>query len=378
MKKICHITSSHKARDQRIFLKQCKSLAREGYDVTLVNRFESFEEDGVNVVGLGYGARANGSVKSKWTLLKKAMDITKACYIKALEIDADIYQIHDPELLPYALKLKKKGKIVIFDSHENYIAQFVIKDHGLKKFFKKKVYATYLKYVFDRMDAIFFPCLHHDKPLYEGKCKRVITIGNEPLLEEFYHHYDENITKKDTVCYVGGLTYERGLTHSVKACHQSKVTLTLGGLLPESNYGQQIQKEVEFSCVDYRGFCTRSEVLSIYQESKIGLCTILNVGQYNKYDNFATKVYEYMSVGLPVIMSDYHFARKINEKYQFAILVDPENINQISDAITYLLEHPEEAKKMGENGRRAVLEEFNWGIEEKKLFALYEELGKEV
>jgi len=31
---------------------------------------------------------------------------------------------------------------------------------------------------------------------------------------------------------------------------------------------------------------------------------------------------------------------------------------------------------MGENGRRAVLEEFNWGIEEKKLLGLYEKVAR--
>jgi len=45
--------------------------------------------------------------------------------------------------------------------------------------------------------------------------------------------------------------------------------------------------------------------------------------------------------------------------------------------IRYLLEHPEEMRRMGENGRRAVKEEFNWGVEEKKLFALYEEILKD-
>ena len=46
---------------------------------------------------------------------------TKRIYKKSLEQDADIYHLHDPELLPYALKLKRKSKCVIFDSHENIL-----------------------------------------------------------------------------------------------------------------------------------------------------------------------------------------------------------------------------------------------------------------
>ena len=65
------------------------------------------------------------------------------------------------------------------------------------------------------------------------------------------------------------------------------------------------------------------------------------------------------------------------ERYRCGICVDPENVDEIADAIRYLLDHPDEAREMGENGRRAIKEEFNWGVEEKKLLALYEDIMKE-
>ena len=104
------------------------------------------------------------------------------------------------------------------------------------------------------------------------------------------------------------------------------------------------------------------------------MCTILNVGQYNKGDNFATKVYEYMSMGLPVIITDSPYTRKVMQEYGFGICVQPDNVEEIASAIRYLLDNPDIAKQMGKNGRRAVLEKFNWGIEEKKLIKLYEDL----
>ena len=61
-------------------------------------------------------------------------------------------------------------------------------------------------------------------------------------------------------------------------------------------------------------------------------------------------------------------------QYDFGICVDPANVDEIADAIRYLLDHPDEARQMGENGRCAVKEEFNWGVEEKKLLSLYEEV----
>ena len=43
-------------------------------------------------------------------------------------------------------------------------------------------------------------------------------------------------------------------------------------------------------------------------------------------------------------------------------------------SIDRLVENPELAWNMGENGRRAVHEKYNWDIEERKLLSLYEEL----
>ena len=44
-------------------------------------------------------------------------------------------------------------------------------------------------------------------------------------------------------------------------------------------------------------------------------------------------------------------------------------------ALRRLLEHPEEARQMGENGRRAVREAFNWSVEEQTLLGLYRDLS---
>lgn len=89
-----------------------------------------------------------------------------------------------------------------------------------------------------------------------------------------------------------------------------------------------------------------------------------------------TKIFEYMMVGIPVICTDFILWKQIMDRWDCGICVDPENVDEIAAAISYLLDHPEEARQMGENGRRAVKEEFNWGVEEKKLLALYEEILK--
>jgi glycosyltransferase involved in cell wall biosynthesis len=49
-------------------------------------------------------------------------------------------------------------------------------------------------------------------------------------------------------------------------------------------------------------------------------------------------------------------------------------VSEIADAITYFFDHPEEAQRMGANGRRAVLEKYNWSRMEADLLQAYRSL----
>jgi len=346
------------------------SLAKAGYDVYLVAPGESYESGGVKIIGVPQNTGGR---------LKRMVHGAKAVYKKALEIDADIYQIHDLELLPYALKLKKKGKIVIFDSHENYTLLISTKYYlpGLFRTLVAKLYHLYETRVCKEIDAVIVPCKINNISSFENRAKQVVFIDNTPILDELYVKYTPDYCKrKNSICYVGGLTYERGVSNVVKAAHLANAKLILAGEFSPANYYDEIKALNEYSCVEYRGFVNRENYIEILNECRVGVCTILNTGQYNSADNLATKVYEYMAMGLPAIVSDYSYAEKVNEKYKCFKLVNPDDIEEIANAINYLLDNPEIAEDMGQNGRRAVIEEFNWNLEEKKLLRIYESLAE--
>ena len=66
----------------------------------------------------------------------------------------------------------------------------------------------------------------------------------------------------------------------------------------------------------------------------------------------------------------------IIEGNKCGLTADPLNPREIARALEYLLEHPNEASEMGENGRKAVIEKYNWETESKELVAVYEDLLK--
>lgn len=78
-----------------------------------------------------------------------------------------------------------------------------------------------------------------------------------------------------------------------------------------------------------------------------------------------------MALGLPLIFSDLPNFREIAGTSNAGIAVDPTKPEQIADAIEYLVRNPDIARQMGEAGRRAVRERFNWNHERAKLLDLY-------
>ena len=182
MLKVCHMTSAHEEEDIRIFHKECIALTEAGYDVYLVERGKSYEKSGVHIVGVG----------DLPTSRKKRMtEGAKRVYEKALQIDADIYHLHDPELLPYGLKLKKKGKKVIFDSHEHYRTQILNKEY-LPKWCVKTISAVYGSYedrVLEKIDGVIFPCPMDGKFPLKGRHKAY--VDNLPKMSELRAACDE-------------------------------------------------------------------------------------------------------------------------------------------------------------------------------------------
>ncbi len=112
----------------------------------------------------------------------------------------------------------------------------------------------------------------------------------------------------------------------------------------------------------------------VLAHSVAGLVTLHPIINY--IDALPVKMFEYMVAGIPVIASNFPLWRGIIEGNQCGLCVDPLNPSEIAKAIDYILTHPAEAQRMGENGLRAVKEKYNWDIEEKKLLALYGQLLK--
>lgn len=370
MYKVCHVTCVHQPEDGRIFRRACTSLAKARYDTYLVEPGDSYDKNSVHIIGIGQ--------QKKVGRLYRMTAFSEKAYDAAIRVDADLYHLHDPELLQYAKKLKKKGKKVVFDCHENYVEMIKEKKYLPFSNLIAKLFERFSLNLFSRIDGITYPAYDEYYDVISRNCKHKCVTGNYPWKSELYDYYSENEPKEEnTACFIGTLSRGHGILEIIKACYSAGYKLYLAGNFYSDDFKNEVFSMREISCVEFLGVINRSKVVEILKKVEVGLCVLHDVGQYYKSQNLSTKVYECMAMGIPVILNDSPYNLDIINKYGFGICVNPENNQEIVNALQIYSNNKEMRVEAGKKGQRLFLECFCWDEEQKKLLEMYKQILEE-
>lgn len=363
--KVCHVTSAHNRYDVRIFEKECTSLAKKGYDVTLIVN-DNYDDETIGNVKI---ISTNYKYKNR---IDRIFNSQKYILKKAIEVDADVYHLHDPELLIIGNKLKKTGKKVIFDSHEDVPAQIIDKQWipQLLRSIISEIYGVYEKRSVKGYDAVI-SVTPHILERFEKINSNSIMITNYPIANKIQVRKDNYVNK---ICFAGGISEQWNhdkIINSIENIDGIEYILAGSGT---KEYLNLLKSLSGWKKVKYVGKIPHDDVNDIYSESVAGMA--LNYSNQIKGTGTLgnTKIFEYMEAGLPVICTNYKLWEKIIDEYKCGICVNPSNVKEIRTAILFIINNKDKAVKMGQEGRRAIKEKFNWNIEEQKLLELYKAL----
>lgn len=369
MKKVCIITSVHPIDDTRI-KKQIMSLQKHNYKISLI------------------GTKAKDFKKKDWgnlklvlfdkpgSLFKRIFLVHTRITLAALKKKADIYHLHDPELIFLGFVLSLFGRIVIFDIHENIAEQIKQKKNLRFSGFFSKAYKVLERIFVWKFSLI----LAEDSYFNLYRNKRKVVIKNYPDLSMFLEYREKNKKnqpKENRLCYIGRINENRCFDVIIKALAKMKeegerfefhcvgeTSKNIIKLVEEHNLGKEII---------FYGRVELKEALAIIDNSMAGIALLKPLKNY--LNSLPTKIFEYMAMGIPVITSDFPLYKRIIDDTESGLYVDPKSPEELITAIKKLKENKEIAQKMSEKGPINVKRKYSWSQEEKKLIEFYKQIS---
>ena len=369
MERICHMTCVHQRYDTRVFQKECRSLAAQGYDVSLIVADGKGNEvkDGIKIFDVG------SNKVSRWKRMTKITNLIKK---KAIELDCEMYHFHDPELMFTGLALQKKGKKVIIDMHEDHPSYIAEANYIPMRKLVAFLYEKLEVYAVKRFSGVITTRQVINARLAKYN-RHIQMITNFPRLVTDFKGHNVNDDKTTVIAFAGAINDNWRQRLVIRAIERiDNVKYLLAGPVSES-YLETLKSLKGWSKVEYLGEVPFPKVCEMYEQATMGVAVYHycnNMG--GKEGNLAnTKLFEFMNYGLPCICTDFKLWKQIVEQEEeCGICVNPDNEEEFVKAIRFLIEHPEERKRMGENARRAAENSYNWECQEKLLLGFYQKL----
>lgn len=367
--KVCHLSTVHKLYDPRIFYKECTSLSEFGYKVYyIVSNEESCVLNGVRVIPL-----PTFEMRFPRIFFKPVLAL-----LKSIMVNAHVYHLHDPELIPVGFILKFLGKKVIFDLHELFEYQLYDKEwlpYWLKVIVRKIYFLLRDLYV-KIFDAVI---LAEDRYIesfskYRNYRHKIFKIRNYPILDRVLK-YSENRTRRNgngelfVVGYNGVLARVRGIKEMIKAVEKldDSVRLFLVGRWSDEKYREECFNMKGWEKVKYFGYKKLDEVYEIVSKFDVGMTVSYPIK--NHTTTMHVKTFEFMALGIPMILSNFDYWKEVYAGC--ALFVDPYDPEDIANKIEMLKKDEGLREKLGNTGKKLVLEKYSWENEKKRLFGIY-------
>ncbi|UCE73367.1 MAG: glycosyltransferase family 4 protein [Methanomassiliicoccales archaeon] len=310
----------------------------------------------------------------------------------------DIIHCHDLHLVKTSIYCAKKYDIpIIADLHENF-------PEGIKAWRKEKTsikfraynrlhfpfpmgfYKRFERSILKKVDHIV-TVVDEAKRHYIDDCEipldKVTVVMNTEDLEEFekikiQESFFTKFKNNYVITFLGNLSPHRGLETVIKSMPKIIEIMPEAKLLLVGGKGQErYEKQLKTMCVDLKvehsvvfiGWVNFSLVPSYVVLSDV--CLVPHNASGHTHTTIPHKLFQYMIMRKPVIVTDCRPLKRIVEECDCGIVVPSHGYNEMTKAVIRLYENKDYAEQLGENGRKAVVDKYNWKRDGKKLVEVY-------
>ena len=209
-----------------------------------------------------------------------------------------------------------------------------------------------------------------------------ITVVPNTILPEIYLKYEinqsviERFKNTFNIVYLGDTSLRRGTDIAIKAIAKLKnkidnINLILIGDSSVDDELKALSNDLGVSAyISFEGWQDVSLFPSYVRASSICISPL----KRNKHHDttFANKLFQYMAMGKPVIVSDCTTQANLILEENCGLVFKAGEEQSLVEQIIRLYNDPALASKLGENGKAAVMERWNWDVTSQDLIKLYE------
>lgn len=367
--KVVILAPVHSWDDVRIFKKQAISLAKEKFQVTIIARADSIMQyDNITIL----------PVKAKYTKrLQRFLSLPRIA-LQALQLNADIYHLHNPDTIPIVWFLRLCRKQVIYDTHEDFSERLLMRE-WIPKVLRYPA-AKFVHFLECMTAKISSATIATQPDLVKKLGDKCTLIGNPPRIDNQLYDLVNTLSKTIVrsnelrLVYIGGINKFRGLFEMVEALdilnNIKNIPCRLWLIGPSNLEDINVAKELKgWKYVDYLMAMPQEQAFAYVCKADIGMVYINDIGDHRKAD--ANKIYEYMSFSIPFIASDFPIWRQKLQSINAGLFVPTESSVLLAKTIQKFYEMPLHEKiNMGINGK-IYTQNYNWEKEYSKLQSIY-------
>jgi glycosyltransferase involved in cell wall biosynthesis len=265
-------------------------------------------------------------------------------------------------VLPCYIYKKLFRKKLILHIVDRYAMSFIP-----KKFHRLYWIVNSFEEAFSKRSDVLITVSENVLKSFRNKPNKTAVILNYP--EDYYNKRDTALDETLVLGYSGAIIKGRGLEQIATALRNlNNVKLHLYGPVIDKKLFNKINR---LSNIEYKGFLPNYDD---YQSAIIdtdALVAVYTTEIFGHQITMHNKTLEAMMGGIPIITN---VSPEFVKEIEFGIIVEYGNTDEITSAIKRLRDDPELRKRLGSNGRKAFLQKYNWGIMEKRLYNVYENI----